>query len=57
MELSKKRAASVKDALVNSFGVSPEQLSTDGKGETNPVASNDTVLGKAKNRRTEFILM
>ena len=57
MELSKKRAAAVKDALVNSFGVSADQLSTDGKGETNPVASNDTVLDKAKNRRTEFIVM
>ncbi len=57
MDLSKKRATSVKDALVNNFGVAEAQLTTDGKGESDPVASNDTVLDKAKNRRTEFVLM
>ncbi len=56
MKLSKKRADSVKDALINSFGVSADQLRTDGKGETEPVESNATVSGKAKNRRTEFIV-
>lgn len=57
MDLSKKRSASVKDALVTTFGVGEGQLTTDGKGESDPVASNDTTLDKAKNRRTEFIVM
>ncbi|HPH84052.1 MAG TPA: OmpA family protein [Ferruginibacter sp.] len=53
--LSQKRAAAVKDALVNDFGISAERLDTDGKGETKPVADNKTKEGKASNRRVEFI--
>ena len=56
LELSKKRAMAVKNALVKSFGVSMDQLSTDGMGEAQPVALNTTVSEKAKNRRTEFIV-
>ena len=54
MELSKKRAAAVKDALVNEFGMNADQLETEGKGETSPVADNKTKEGKALNRRVEF---
>jgi outer membrane protein OmpA-like peptidoglycan-associated protein len=57
LDLSKRRAASVKNALVNDFGVDASRLKTDGKGEAEPVASNDTAINKAKNRRTEFKLM
>ncbi|MEM0518665.1 OmpA family protein [Aequorivita flava] len=57
MDLSNRRAASVKNALVNEFGVSEARLTTQGKGESDPVASNDTALNKAKNRRTEFKLL
>ena len=56
LDLSKRRAASVKNALVQEFGVEASRLTTEGKGENEPVASNDTVLEKAKNRRTEFIV-
>jgi len=56
LELSKNRAASVKNALVNNFGISVDRLSTDGKGEREPVVSNTTPSEKAKNRRTEFIV-
>lgn len=56
MDLSKRRAFSVKNALVNEFGIEPGRLSTEGKGENQPIASNDSVLEKAKNRRTEFIV-
>ncbi|MEZ4858698.1 MAG: OmpA family protein [Flavobacteriaceae bacterium] len=54
--LSKNRAASVKNALVNEFGIAAERLTTDGKGESDPVAYNTTPSEKAKNRRTEFIV-
>ena len=53
--LSQKRAAAVKDALVNDFGIAAERIDTDGKGETKPVADNKTKEGKASNRRVEFI--
>jgi OmpA-OmpF porin, OOP family len=55
MDLSKRRAASVKAELVKSFGVKADQLTTDGLGETKPVAPNDTPVNKALNRRVEFI--
>lgn len=55
LELSKKRAAAVKDALVSVYQVSPNRLSTEGKGETQPVGDNATADGKAQNRRVEFI--
>jgi outer membrane protein OmpA-like peptidoglycan-associated protein len=55
MDLSKRRAASVKAELVKSFGVKASQMETDGMGETKPVAPNDTPVNKALNRRVEFI--
>lgn len=56
MDLSNRRAAAVKNALVNDFGVDSSRLNTKGKGESEPVTSNDTAMNKAKNRRTEFIV-
>lgn len=55
LDLSKRRAASVKNELVRSFGVKGDQLETDGMGESQPVAANDTPANKALNRRVEFI--
>lgn len=55
MELSKQRAEAVKSALVTNFGILPDRLSTDGKGESQPAESNDTSAGKAANRRVEFV--
>lgn len=55
MALSKRRAKAVRDALVK-FGVSPSRLSTEGKGESEPIASNRTPEGMALNRRTEVHL-
>ena len=51
--LSQKRADSVMDFLVNR-GIDPGRLSAKGYGSANPVASNDTAEGRAKNRRVEF---
>jgi OOP family OmpA-OmpF porin len=51
-KLSQRRAKAVMDALIQR-GVDPKQLSAIGMGELNPVASNDTPEGRAKNRRIE----
>lgn len=57
LDLSKRRAAAVKNELVKSFGVDGARIQTDGMGETKPVAANDTPAHKALNRRVEFIKM
>lgn len=55
MELSKKRAAAVKDLLISEFGLDATRFESEGKGETQPVADNKTKEGKVLNRRVEFI--
>ncbi len=55
MVLSKRRADAIKQALVN-IGVSESRLSTEGRGERDPIASNDTEEGRALNRRIEVTL-
>jgi OOP family OmpA-OmpF porin len=55
LELSKKRAESVKRILISEFQVDGNRLTTDGKGESEPSDSNDTTVGKANNRRVEFV--
>jgi chemotaxis protein MotB len=54
-ELSTARATDVVRYLV-SKGVDPKRLSATGFGDTQPVASNDTAQGRAKNRRIEIVL-
>ncbi len=53
--LSLDRANSVKRALVEK-GILSERIMSEGRGETEPIASNDDLNGRKKNRRTEFIL-
>ena len=52
--LSKRRAQAVSDYLV-STGVAEEKLREVGRGEEDPIASNDTAEGRAQNRRVEII--
>jgi len=53
-ELSKRRAAAVEQFLV-SFGVPGARLSAVGRGESEPVAPNETSTGRQRNRRVELI--
>ncbi len=55
LELSQRRAQSVKNELVSKFGIDASRIETEGAGETTPVASNDTPANKALNRRVEFV--
>ncbi len=55
LDLSKRRAASVKNELSKNYGIDASRMETDGKGETEPVAPNDTPANKALNRRVEFV--
>lgn len=49
--LSEKRAAQVGEYLVDNLNVSKSRITTTGKGESQPIADNDTAQGRAKNRR------
>jgi len=55
-DLSALRASSVVQALQNDYGVDPKRLTAGGRGEYNPIATNDTELGKQRNRRTQIII-
>lgn len=55
-DLSALRASSVVQALQNNFGVDPKRLTAGGRGEYNPVTTNDTPDGRTRNRRTEIII-
>ena len=55
-DLSALRASSVVQALQNTYGVDPKRLTAGGRGEYNPIASNDTDAGKIQNRRTQIII-
>lgn len=55
LDLSKRRAESVKNELVKNFGIDSSRLTTEGAGETKPIAANDIPVNKARNRRVEII--
>ncbi len=55
-DLSALRASSVVQALQTQYGVDPKRLSAAGRGEYNPIASNNTEIGKQRNRRTQIII-
>jgi OmpA-OmpF porin, OOP family len=54
MKLSRDRAEAVTDYLVKNSKLDPARVATMWYGEGNPVASNDTAEGRAKNRRVEI---
>lgn len=52
--LSERRAVSVKNALVTEYKIAPDRLSTSGYGASQPIDTNTTVEGRARNRRVEL---
>ena len=54
LELSRRRAATVAQYL-ELYGISADRLTTQGYGETRPLADNSTEAGRAKNRRVELV--
>jgi hypothetical protein len=55
LDLSKRRAAAVKQVLVAEFQIDVARLTTDGLGATKPLEPNDTPQGRAQNRRVELV--
>jgi len=53
--LSERRAAAVKQALVERYLISADRLTTVGYGSTRPKEPNDTLEGRARNRRVELV--
>jgi outer membrane protein OmpA-like peptidoglycan-associated protein len=56
-QLSERRAEQVKEILVNYFEISADRLSTEGLGDTQPIASNATPEGRRANRRVEVLIL
>ncbi|MBR0269201.1 MAG: flagellar motor protein MotB [Prevotella sp.] len=55
-DLSCLRASSVVQYLQNHYGVDPKRLTAGGRGEFNPIADNNSAVGKQRNRRTQIII-
>lgn len=55
-DLSCLRASSVVQYLQNNLGVDPKRLTAGGRGEYNPLVANDSLEGRARNRRTQIII-
>jgi outer membrane protein OmpA-like peptidoglycan-associated protein len=55
LALSKRRSAAVKDALAKQFGINPARLVTGGHGAAQPKDTNETLEGRAHNRRVELV--
>jgi len=55
-KLSQARANSVRQYLIDNFGIKASRLSAIGYGLTKPIASNDTEEGRQKNRRVQVVV-
>ena len=55
-QLSGKRADAVKRVMVEEFGIDESRITTEGYGESKPIADNSTRDGRAQNRRVEAIM-
>ena len=54
LALSARRAEAVKQAIVSGHGINPGRITTSGAGMNEPKAANDTLQGRAQNRRVEL---
>jgi outer membrane protein OmpA-like peptidoglycan-associated protein len=55
LEISKRRAQAVVSVLMTQFGIDARRLTANGFGASAPIGSNETVAGRAENRRVEFV--
>jgi outer membrane protein OmpA-like peptidoglycan-associated protein len=55
LDLSKRRAQAVKSALERRFSAAPSRLTATGSGKRSPKDTNDTIEGRARNRRVELV--
>jgi len=55
LDLSRRRAAAVRDALVQRYHIAGERLATAGYGASRPKETNETAAGRARNRRVELV--
>jgi chemotaxis protein MotB len=55
-DLSTSRASNILRLLTNEYGFDPTRITASGRGEFHPIKPNDTLAGRAANRRTEIIL-
>ncbi len=55
--LSERRARAVRDFLVDNFKIASNRLSVEGRGEDEPIATNDTPAGRLANRRIEVVIL
>jgi len=51
LNLSQQRASAIADVLIHTFGISPTRVEAIGHGQNNPIASNNTTVGRERNRR------
>jgi len=56
LDLSRLRAEAVFKALLE-LGIETHKISYEGRGEEEPIADNDSEIGRAMNRRTEFYII
>ncbi|MEN8256513.1 MAG: OmpA family protein [Thermodesulfobacteriota bacterium] len=56
LQLSKRRAATIKNYLVKNFSIDPDRLKIRGAGESEPIADNSTEAGRMKNRRVMAVI-
>jgi OOP family OmpA-OmpF porin len=54
MSLSRERAETVRNYLVQTYGIEASRIRAVGYGSTKPIADNATADGRARNRRIEF---
>ncbi|ETD83392.1 OmpA family protein [Rhodobacter capsulatus] len=55
LKLSRERAEAVRQALVDWYGIDAQRIATEGRGLSEPIESNETEAGRARNRRVEVV--
>ncbi len=54
MQLSKRRAAAVRRVFIEQHGIDGSRIESEGRGESEPIDTNETAAGRAQNRRVEL---